>query len=76
MREFAPMQLMFVYRNPFIPFEFCNICEPFLVEIIRIYHIHKYKVPFHVLGSGYYDSINREHKINDALRVIAFLFHI
>ena len=25
---------------------------------------------------NYYDSINREHKINDALRVIAFLFHI
>lgn len=44
--------------------------------LIAIYHIHKYKVPFYVLGSGYYDSINREHKINDALRVIAFLFHI
>lgn len=44
--------------------------------LIAIFHIHKYKVPFHALGSGYYDSINREHKINDALRVIAFLFHI
>ena len=27
-------QVNLVYCNPFIPFEFCNICEPFLVEII------------------------------------------
>ena len=27
-------QVNLVYCNPFIPFELCNICEPFLVEII------------------------------------------
>lgn len=31
--------------------------------LIAIYHVLKEQVPFHDLGSSYYDTFNREHKI-------------
>lgn len=36
--------------------------------LIAIYHVLKNKVPFHDLGSDYYDNFNREHKIRGYLK--------
>lgn len=33
-----------------------------------IYHVLKNSVPFHGLGSDYYDTFNREHKIKSYLK--------
>jgi len=36
--------------------------------LIAIYHILKHGVPFHDLGASYYDTFNRERKINSCLK--------
>ncbi len=36
--------------------------------LIAIYHVLKYGIPFRDLGADYYNSFNREHKINDYLK--------
>ncbi len=36
--------------------------------LIAIYHVLKNNVPFHDLGSSYYDTFNREHKIKSYLK--------
>lgn len=36
--------------------------------LIAIYHVLKNNVPFHDLGSNYYDTFNREHKIKSYLK--------
>lgn len=36
--------------------------------LIAIYHVLKNNVPFHDLGSDYYDTFNREHKIKSYLK--------
>lgn len=36
--------------------------------LIAIYHVLKNNMPFHDLGSNYYDTFNREHKIKSYLK--------
>ena len=42
--------------------------------LIAIYHILKNKTAFHDLGSDYYDSFNRDRKINSYLKRLKILF--
>ncbi len=41
--------------------------------LIAIYHVLKNGVPFHDLGSDYYDTFNKEHKIKGYLKRLSAL---